>query len=441
MDFLTILINSLVLFWVSNFYVLNKSYNIKIPVVLVVLLVAFIVTFPSLFTRKVYDKNLKRVKNGYRLLIVFLINIFLDVVLYAVSYFKYQIDLKLLLYNLISLVIILNIVFWNGMIRIYLFSKQLGIRYRLRGFLLGLIPIAHIVMLIKMIEVCKDEVSLENEKIKIDVDRKKDEICKTKYPILLVHGIFFRDFEKFNYWGRIPDELIKNGATVYYGNHSSSLSVKDSAEELASRIKEIVEETKCEKVNIIAHSKGGLDSRYAISNLGMDNYVASLSMINTPNHGCVFAEYLLNKVPQSMKDKIAEGYNFTLKKLGDKEPDFIAGVTDLTSTRVEELNQDIKMCDNVYYKTYGSVLKKASGGRFPLNLTNNFVELFDSKNDGLVGIDSFPLENVDFELLESPYKRGISHGDVIDLNRENIKGFDVREFYVKLVNDLKNKGF
>ena len=37
-------------------------------------------------------------------------------------------------------------------------------------------------------------------------------------------------------------------------------------------------------------------------------------------------------------------------------------------------------------------------------------------------------------------KRGISHGDMIDLNRENIEGFDVREFYVGLVSELKAKG-
>jgi triacylglycerol lipase len=37
--------------------------------------------------------------------------------------------------------------------------------------------------------------------------------------------------------------------------------------------------------------------------------------------------------------------------------------------------------------------------------------------------------------------RGISHGDLIDLNRENIEGFDVREFYVQLVKGLKESGF
>ena len=42
--------------------------------------------------------------------------------------------------------------------------------------------------------------------------------------------------------------------------------------------------------------------------------------------------------------------------------------------------------------------------------------------------------------LNPPAKRGISHGVMIDLNRENIKGFDVREFYVQLVRELKEKG-
>jgi triacylglycerol lipase len=30
---------------------------------------------------------------------------------------------------------------------------------------------------------------------------------------------------------------------------------------------------------------------------------------------------------------------------------------------------------------------------------------------------------------------------VVDLNRENIRGFDVQEFYVKLAADLKRRGY
>jgi triacylglycerol lipase len=30
---------------------------------------------------------------------------------------------------------------------------------------------------------------------------------------------------------------------------------------------------------------------------------------------------------------------------------------------------------------------------------------------------------------------------MIDLNRENIKGFDIREFYVQILADLKKRGY
>ncbi|MDY3771015.1 MAG: hypothetical protein SOZ88_09535 [Lachnospiraceae bacterium] len=37
--------------------------------------------------------------------------------------------------------------------------------------------------------------------------------------------------------------------------------------------------------------------------------------------------------------------------------------------------------------------------------------------------------------------RGISHGDMIDLKREDIKGFDVLECYIQIVTNLKEERF
>ena len=67
------------------------------------------------------------------------------------------------------------------------------------------------------------------------------------------------------------------------------------------------------------------------------------------------------------------------------------------------------------------------------------VKAVDGKNDGLVGEKSFQWGEK-FTFIEPDNKRGVSHGDIIDLNRENIPGFDVREFFVELVSDLKNRG-
>lgn len=85
-------------------------------------------------------------------------------------------------------------------------------------------------------------------------------------------------------------------------------------------------------------------------------------------------------------------------------------------------------------------MNKATSGKFLLNFTYPLVEYFDGNNDGLVGKKSFKWEK-NYKFLTCNGKMGISHADMIDLNRENIKEFDVREFYVQLVNDLREKGF
>ena len=255
----------------------------------------------------------------------------------------------------------------------------------------------------------------------------------------MVHGIFFRDWMFINYWGRIPKALIKNGAEIFYGKQQSSNAVCKSGEELKENILKIIKDTGCEKVNIIAHSKGGLDSRYAISCLGLDKYVASLTTINTPHRGCKFAEYLLDKLPSKLVDFIAEKYNKTFIKLGDKNPDFLSGVKDLTASRCNEFNKKVLDVEGVYYQSVMSKMKNVFSASFPLNLGYILCKIFDGENDGLVEVNSGKWGN--FLGLITAKKRGISHGDVIDLTRIDIEDFNVCEFYVNLVSKLKDMGF
>ena len=210
--------------------------------------------------------------------------------------------------------------------------------------------------------------------------------------------------------------------------------------QIAEKVKQIVRETGCEKVNIIAHSKGGLDSRYAITHCGIAPMVASLTTVNTPHRGCKFAEYILNKAPDGLRETVANNYNAALKKAGDLSPDFIAAVTDLTATACAEFNQECPDAPGVYYQSMGSVARSATGGRFPLNMSYHLVKYFDGDNDGLVSLPSMEWGS-NFIVCRPSGKRGITHGDVIDLYRENIDGYDVRETYVSVVADLKKRGF
>lgn len=439
------LIYAAAVFLAANAYTINKMYSVGTLWWCFVLFVVLNI-LPGLFYGDIRTKKLRNSAYGCELLEIFLISACGSVIYNLSGWFG-----KLPAGNLFAqpkfwiigaLLCILTeaVVFWNGIIRIYLSSRQLGIKWRIIGAVCGMIPVVHLVVLTRMIDIVKKEVAFENQKLVWDEQRRLEQICKTKYPILLVHGVFFRDFRYFNYWGRIPDELTKNGATIYYGDHQSAASVEECARELDARIRQIVTETGCEKVNVIAHSKGGLDMRYALSHLGTDAYVATLTTINTPHRGCEFADYLLSKIPKEQQKIVADTYNAALRKLGDYKPDFMAAVTDLTASACAARNEVTPDAEGVYYQSIGSKLNKASGGRFPLNFTYGLVKYFDGFNDGLVGEESFPWGE-DYRFISTEGKRGISHGDMIDLNRENFDGFDVREFYVNLVNRLRERGF
>jgi autotransporter-associated beta strand protein len=132
-------------------------------------------------------------------------------------------------------------------------------------------------------------------------------------------------------------------------------------------------------------------------------------------------------------------YNRVLTALGDETPDFLAAVRDLTAGACEARNAVLTLPEGIYTQSIGSVMSHPRKGQFPLNLSYRYVKEFDGENDGLVGEGSFAWGER-YTLLRTDGKRGISHGDVIDLNRENLRDFDVRDFYVALVRELRERG-
>ena len=421
-----------------NSYMLVKAfpYTLFIIIPLFILLNALVGTKPA-GTKRL---RLKLCNHGTLLLAIFVCSLIPSIIWHAVLAFITIPNAYMdLIWSLVYCIVASAVLFWNGIICVYCTSTQMGIKWRVIGALCGMIPILNLVVLTKIINVTSDEMDFEIEKEIVSNAPELSQICKTKYPLVFVHGVFFRDSNLFNYWGRIPRTLKLHGATVYYGEHQSALTVKESARELAYRIKLIVERSECEKVNIIAHSKGGLDCRYAISEFGLAPYVASITTVNTPHRGCLFAERLLDVIPESVKNKVATVYNTTLTALGDEQPDFLAAVGDLTVEACQKLNEHLTFPEGIFAQSIGSVMEHPHKGQFPLNLSYRYVKNFDGENDGLVGENSFAWGEK-YVLLRSKGTRGISHGDVIDLSRENIRDFDVRAFYVELVSDLKDRG-
>jgi pimeloyl-ACP methyl ester carboxylesterase len=107
-------------------------------------------------------------------------------------------------------------------------------------------------------------------------------------PVLLIHG-YMADASVWNKW---IDLLKKDGIVVYPITFKQSDdkcgSAAEHAKELSKIIGQIKEETGQNKVNIVGHSKGGLDARVYLANSTKD--VANLIMIGTPNAGSPLAQ-------------------------------------------------------------------------------------------------------------------------------------------------------
>lgn len=387
----------------------------------------------------VNSRRLNSLRRGTTLLWLSGMAIIPEILIITLYFIKSDAGVMPRIFSIVMPLLSIGVTFLDGFIRTAVGSKQIKASNYILLLIFWWIPVVNVVLIRRFYKTAKREYFFELSKAELESARAENEICKTKYPIVMVHGIFFRDWQYMNYWGRVPATLIRNGAKVYYGNQQSAKSIPDSAAEVKKQIEAVLVETGAEKVNIIAHSKGGLDSRYAISSLGLGEHVATLTTINTPHMGCDMVDYLLGKIPDGMVKWIADKYNSIFRKLGDKEPDFLAGVKDLSPARLKELAHDMEDCPNVSYRSCMSVMKNVFSAGIPLNIGYLLIKKLNGRSDGLVWEKS--AEHGEFRMVTASGLRGISHGDTIDLFRENIEGYDVREFYAGLVADLKNQGF
>ena len=417
--------------------------DLAIKSIAVIVLAAYFIKYNIIpIKQKAETKKLSVLISGYELLNNVCVIFILQVLVYLYVLLSHEagtIPLIVLIINgLVSLIAIL-ILLWNGLIRIIATSSQVGIILKISLFLTWWIPIVNLILFWKCCHIVRREYIYEISKIELNNQRKESEICQTKYPILLVHGIFWRDWQLFNYWGRIPRELIRNGATIYYGKQDSATSMEICANEIKEQVLKIIEKEKCEKVNIIGHSKGGLDARYAISCLGIDKNVASLTTVGTPHRGCKFVDQLLCRFPDKFVHALAKKYNSVYLKLGDKTTDFYSGIYDLTTSKCAEFNEKVPNKEGVVYQSVSSKMSSMFSAGFPLNICYAFIARKEGENDGFVTVESSKHGNY-LGCYSTKGKRGVSHGDTIDLMRENIRGFDVCECYVDIVRELKAKG-
>lgn len=258
----------------------------------------------------------------------------------------------------------------------------------------------------------------------------------TKYPIVLVHGLTVRDTIFFKSFGKIDKKLKEKGYTVYRSQIDSFGTIENNAQILKEEILKIIDTMKCDKVNIIAHSKGGLDSKYMIMKLDMEDKVSSLTTLCTPHKGSPIATNIL-KLPKWILKTTAFFINTWYKILGDKHPDSLNACIELSeSNAIEEETFDIS--NKVYCQSYSTKMDKPKDDfimGIPLLFFHHFEKDMDS--DGLVSSDSA----VFGEYKGNAFKESISHSEINGFSASKKKREKVYEFYYELCRDLASRGY
>lgn len=131
---------------------------------------------------------------------------------------------------------------------------------------------------------------------------------KTKYPIVLVHGIFgFDDVLWIDYFYKVPNALSRNGATVFVPSVSPINSTEVRGEQLLAYVQDVLAVTGAEKVNLIGHSHGGPTVRYVAS--VTPELVASASTVAGVHWGSKVADIVRDTLEP---DSVVEGLTATI---------------------------------------------------------------------------------------------------------------------------------
>ncbi|MCD2513285.1 esterase/lipase family protein [Comamonas endophytica] len=230
-----------------------------------------------------------------------------------------------------------------------------------------------------------------------------DGYTQTRYPIMLVHGLFgFDTTLGMEYFYGIPGALRQGGARVYVARVSGAHSTEVRGEQLLAQVRNVLALSGAAKVHLIGHSHGGLTARYVAG--VAPQLVASVTAIAAPNRGSRLADIVRNATPPgSVSESVAKGAARALVGLiglfsgGERLPQMpAAALNSFTTAGIADFNRRFpqgvpsgcghgeELVDGVrYYSWTGTRLltNPLDPSDLPLSLLGL---VFDEPNDGLV---------------------------------------------------------
>ena len=257
----------------------------------------------------------------------------------------------------------------------------------------------------------------------------------TKYPIVLVHGLAMKSLPFLHAFGRIDRILRIQGYTVFVSRVDGFGSVENNARQLKEELLQLLKETGAAKVNIIAHSKGGLDAKYMMSSLGMRERVASFTTLCTPHAGSPVASFLL-RFPPGLLRYAAFWVDLFYRVAGDRHPDSLTACRQLRRVPEREETE----LPGVFCQSFSAAITdKEKHVDFVMGipaLLSRMIEK-DSSTDGFVPRDSAAFGRYRGDCIDG----SVSHTEIIDFMVRDKYRDRVFAFYSALCEELAKMGF
>jgi len=242
--------------------------------------------------------------------------------------------------------------------------------------------------------------------------------------IILVHGILgFAKRFGIDYFRSLPQHLRGSGLRVFVPELDPTQGVEIRGSQLGDQIQAAFLAGTLdagEKTHIIAHSLGGLDSRYMLSPANPNPLrvpIRSLTMIATPHRGSPVADAIENPAallpfPHLPFNAVPNLLEPALNALGIS----LNGLRDLTTRACQAFSQ--KYTDNPSVRYFSS----AGSGRAGFPQTSAAFLLFHhyiaaatgQVNDGMVSVDSAQWGSYDSSTWPT------DHSEVIGYNLDNL---------------------
>ncbi|WP_242207281.1 MULTISPECIES: triacylglycerol lipase [unclassified Pseudomonas] len=234
--------------------------------------------------------------------------------------------------------------------------------------------------------------------------------ASTRYPILLVHGLFgFERIGHFELFHDVKDALKTTGSRVFVPHLSATHKNETRGEQLLAQIDRVLRGTGADKVNLIGHSQGALAARYAAALA--PHAVASVTSVSGPNHGSELADFLRKalvpgRLPEAVAQNVATLFANFLSLLSGSmtlPQNALAALNALTTEGVGDFNDKFpqglprtwgghgpEQVNGVRYYSWSGVLPANSPST--LNPTQNICHALSQyfmtetqQNDGFVG--------------------------------------------------------